>query len=449
MILIAVALCVVLIAGISVNRSSHYSEAEQQVVTLTDVYVSQFGALTLEKCLQTNVPDGLRLTLVDVGGQVLFDSDKNNIEENHSERAEIAAAFGGNPQVEVRYSDTLHKDMIYYARTATTADDKTVCVRVAVAVDTVEEYVAQTVPTMIWVLLAALLVSIGVSMLFGGEITKPVRDVKDMLVAVNNGNYTKINAHYGDSEVDKLVDEINNVSETLQANIDSVKQAERTRSEFFANASHELKTPLTAIKGFNDVVAMTADQDSVKQLSQKIDHETVRLTALINDMLALSRLEVSAEPVYETTDFAAVCNEVCEEIKPLADQRNVTVSVHGEGSGVVGAEHLHTIVKNLAENAVRYNRDGGSVDVSIATDDGGKTVLTVADTGIGISEEHQPHVFERFYRVNASRSRETGGTGLGLAIVKHIASLYGAQIKLTSKLGYGTMVTVTFEKRGI
>lgn len=444
LILITVALCVVFVAGISVNRNSHYEEAEQQVVTLTKVYASAYKGSTAESGTNIGVPDDVRLTIIDVGGKVLFDSDKDNIGDSHLSRPEVAAAFGGNPQVEVRYSSTLGMDMIYYAETTETADG-VVCVRVAIPVDTVEGYVAKTVPTLVWILLAALLVSYVASIFITGGLVRPIRDVKDMLVAVNNGDYAEIPTKYGDAEIDELVKQINVVSGTLQSNINSVRDAERTRSEFFANASHELKTPLTAVKGFNDVVAMTTDQDSVRQLSQKIDREAMRLTNLIDDMLALSRLEVSTDPVREQTDLAEVCRDVQSSLSQFASERNVTVTVSGEGSAIVGGEHARTIVKNLVENAIRYNKDGGNVRVEVAqSDDGEKTSVTVADTGIGISEEHQAHVFERFYRVNASRSRETGGTGLGLAIVKHIASLYGADIELKSHLGIGTTIKVTF-----
>ena len=137
LILITVALCVVFVAGISVNRNSHYEEAEQQVVTLTKVYASAYKGSTAESGTNIGVPDDVRLTIIDVGGKVLFDSDKGNIGDSHLSRPEVAAAFGGNPQVEVRYSSTLGKDMIYYAETTETADG-VVCVRVAIPVDTVE-----------------------------------------------------------------------------------------------------------------------------------------------------------------------------------------------------------------------------------------------------------------------------------------------------------------------
>ena len=165
-------------------------------------------------------------------------------------------------------------------------------------------------------------------------------------------------------------------------------------------------------------------------------------------MLALAKLEASAEPVDEQTDLAAVANDVKNSLAPLAEQQGVAVEVVGGGMANVGTEHARTLIKNLTENAIRYNSDGGKVQIEVTADSAtGNTSVIVTDNGMGIEEEHQGHVFERFYRVNNSRSRDTGGTGLGLAIVKHIASLYGADITLKSKYGVGTTVKVVFHKK--
>lgn len=449
-ILITVMLTVVLLVGISVNRSSHYEEAQKQIVTLTKVYCDTFDISKVKSgALTKDMSDDVRLTVISSDGTVVADSN-GEVDENHADRPEVVAAFGGKPEVSVRYSTTLGKDMIYYAETVV-ADGETYCVRVAIPVETVNAYVVKTVPTLVWVLLAALLVSYVASALITSSVVRPIRDVKDMLVAVNNGNYVEIPQTSSDSEVNALVAEINGVSKTLQSNMQTIKKSETMRSEFFANASHELKTPLTAVKGFNDLVGMQTDQQSVKELSGKIDVEVTRLVALINDMLALAKLEASAEPVDELTDLVQVADEVKNSLAPLAEQQGVTVNVSGNGIAHVGKEHAHTLIKNLTENAIRYNQQGGKVDVNVSAETGSdgteNVVVRVADNGIGIEEEHQKHVFERFYRVNSSRSRETGGTGLGLAIVKHIASLYGADVTLKSKYGEGTTVKVVFHEK--
>ncbi len=228
------------------------------------------------------------------------------------------------------------------------------------------------------------------------------------------------------------------------SDITAVRNSEKMRSEFFANASHELKTPLTAIKGFNDIISLNAENPEIKELSGRINKETERIIGLINDMLDLSKLESTKKPDGEKLQLGDVVDEVKCSLEILAGKRGV--EIESSGSGFVCMEHEHALelVKNLMENAVRYNEQGGHVKVTV-TDGNGKTVLTVADDGIGIEEEHLGRIFERFYRVNKSRSRETGGTGLGLSIVKHICMLYGADLDFKSTYGVGTTVTVTFK----
>lgn len=228
------------------------------------------------------------------------------------------------------------------------------------------------------------------------------------------------------------------------SDITSTRNNEKLRSEFFANASHELKTPLTSIKGFNELIAIKSKDKDIRDYSEKVTRESTRMLTLIDDMLNLSKLENSAELCKTEVDVKAVADEVADALSTLAKQKNISVDVNGTGAVTAEREHIFELIKNLAENAIRYNNDGGEVDICIQTT-GKKTVLAVRDNGIGIDDEHQSRIFERFYRVDKSRSRETGGTGLGLSIVKHIAELYNADLKLTSKLGVGTEITVTFK----
>lgn len=224
------------------------------------------------------------------------------------------------------------------------------------------------------------------------------------------------------------------------------KKSEKMRLEFFANASHELKTPLTAIKGFNDMITLQGKDKKIAAYSEKIGKEIDRVIHLLSDMLDLSQLENSSLPTEALSeiDVAQVANEVKDSLSQAAEQRQVTLSVSGNGTVKAEREHVYELIKNLAENGVRYNNAGGTVDVKIEQDKN-KLTLVVADNGIGIDQKHQNRIFERFYRVDKSRSRATGGTGLGLAIVKHICELYHAELTLQSKLGAGTTITVVFD----
>lgn len=232
----------------------------------------------------------------------------------------------------------------------------------------------------------------------------------------------------------------------VASDITAVRKGEKMRSEFFANASHELKTPLTAVKGFNDLIALKTNDEEIKEFTRKTDKELSRILTLISDMLDLSRLETQREVKTENINLVDVAEEVKSSLSGLAESKNISVTVSGKGRINAEKEHALELVKNLVENSIRYGNDGGYVKVNVAeTDD--KTVLTVEDNGVGIEEKHQTRIFERFYRVNKSRSRESGGTGLGLAIVKHVCALYGADINLASVYGAGTKITVTFYRR--
>ena len=542
--IITLSLLTVFFSGITLNKNSHRAEAEAEVKTLTEVYKSTYDENNIDKMFES-APDGVRLTVINDKGEVVKDTD-GEITENHLGREEIIAAIGGNPKVVVRYSNSLKKDMVYYALKAERTDGGYDFIRVAIPVADVDGYVKSTIPTLIYVLIAAIFVSYIASILMTNSLVKPIKDVKDKITAVKNGDYSVKIPASGDEEVNTMLSEINDVSELLQKSIQKAndekerldyilrnisdgiivldtdgtitefnknaseifeidepsgknysiltanenfnaeiadclsggtdkrfeysdggktfianvnrldngftiivlsditaeKNSEKTRSEFFANASHELKTPLTSIKGFNDIVSMSTHEEKTKELSLKIDKEVTRIVTLINDMLDLSRLEAEEKPRTEKIDLGKVSEDVVESLSALADKKNVTVKLCGEGIVDMESEHAVELVKNLVENAIRYNNDGGHVFVDIEKADGA-VKLSVKDDGIGIEDKYKQRIFERFYRVDKSRSREMGGTGLGLSIVKHICSLYNAELALESTLGVGTTITVS------
>lgn len=218
--------------------------------------------------------------------------------------------------------------------------------------------------------------------------------------------------------------------------------AERSRREFTANVSHELKTPLTAILGSSELLqsGLVKPEDTARFVGH-IHDEAARLLTLIEDIIRLSQLDEGVAIARETVDLPAVAAEAVRELEDKAAQSGVTLTLQAEPCKRLGVPRLmHEIVYNLTENAIKYNRPDGRVDISVAADG----TLTVADTGIGIPPEHQSRVFERFYRVDKSHSKQIGGTGLGLSIVKHAASYLGAHIELESEEGKGTTIRVIF-----
>ena len=222
--------------------------------------------------------------------------------------------------------------------------------------------------------------------------------------------------------------------------------AEASRREFTANVSHELKTPLTSISGYAEIIRDgIALPDDIPAFAGRILNDTKRLIALVNDILELSRLDekqLTGDPV--PVNITSLIGEAAAELSDIADRKQLQVSLSGDNATVTGHEKLlRELFHNIIENAIKYTPDGGSIDISVSHTANG-VCCTVADTGIGIPAEHQPHVFERFYRVDKSHSRATGGTGLGLAIVKHVAEIHNAALSLTSSENVGTTISVTF-----
>ncbi|MCL2775587.1 MAG: ATP-binding protein [Oscillospiraceae bacterium] len=231
------------------------------------------------------------------------------------------------------------------------------------------------------------------------------------------------------------------------SNVTENRESAKQREEFFANASHELKTPLTAIKGFTELTAMNNKDENINKYIASITRETDRMLSLIGDMLKLSELENSKNMKYINSvlvSLAKVVNEVHETESTAIGEKSIIFETSGDYTVQADPSHVYELVKNLIENAVRYNNLGGRVSVII---ENGKKIprLIVSDDGIGISPEEQTRIFERFYRVEKSRSQRNGGTGLGLSIVKHICALYDWKLSLKSKLGVGTEIMVVFD----
>lgn len=232
----------------------------------------------------------------------------------------------------------------------------------------------------------------------------------------------------------------------LISDVTELKKAEGIRSEFTANVSHELKTPLTSIKGFTDMLSsgMVTSPADQKRFITMIGVEVDRLIDLINDILKLSELEsVAIDQTQERSDVLEAAKDTASLLEPSAKAAGVTLAVEGASATVsVPMSRLKELLFNLMGNGIKYSENGGTVSTSIAIQDG-KAVISVQDNGIGIPEEDQSRVFERFYRVEKGRARKNGGTGLGLAIVKHITQLYGGTVGLESQVGKGSTFTVT------
>ena len=253
-----------------------------------------------------------------------------------------------------------------------------------------------------------------------------------------------------------MLERIESQRQELKRQMAVLADNDRMRREFTANITHELKTPLTAISGYAELIAngMVEGEDDLRNFGGRIYREAGRLAALVNDILTLSNLDEAerasdgeAVPIGSTEpiELSRAMLTVEHRLEQVARQSNVTIGHETKPVVIEGVSRLiDELIYNLASNAIRYNRPGGTVTLRCGTNDEGHPYLSVADTGIGIAPEEQGKVFERFYRVDKSRSKARGGTGLGLAIVKHAALYHHAAIDLSSEPGVGTTISVTF-----
>lgn len=251
-------------------------------------------------------------------------------------------------------------------------------------------------------------------------------------------------------ELTPLLRRLQTQSETIRVQKEALAHhqegRENLRREFSANVSHELKTPLTSISGFAELLKSgTVPPETVAEFAADIYNEAQRMIALVEDIMHLSQLDENSIPMEHTeVDLHALAARVMQRLDSTAKKANITLSLEGARVSVNGVELLlDEIVFNLIDNAIKYNRPGGSVTVTTSRQNG-RVCLSVQDTGIGIPAEHQPRVFERFYRVDKSHSKEVGGTGLGLSIVKHAAAYHDATVSIDSTEGTGTTASIIF-----
>lgn len=277
------------------------------------------------------------------------------------------------------------------------------------------------------------------------DIDAAVRDAvqngrSEILISRNGGEYQLNVSRIGENDVADGV-------AILTFDITERVFAERNRREFTANVSHELKTPIHSIMGSAELIKNgLVKSEDMPRFAETIYSEAERLSILVNDVIRLSQLDEKTDMTFENVDILEAAKESAHRLESAAKEKNITISVTGDSAVIYAVPRLvYEIVFNLCENAVKYNIENGKVDISISACQSGAR-LVVSDTGIGISAEYQNRVFERFFRVDKSLSRETGGTGLGLSIVKHAAEYLGAEVSLKSEKGKGSVFTVIFSK---
>ncbi len=393
--------------------------------TLRDTHIFQEGNQTGYYFDSNN----LRVTWVGSDGKVLYDNsaDETNM-ENHAQRPEIQEAFRTGHGESVRESETLNQSTYYYALRL---DDGSV-LRVSKDEENVWSIANSMIPAVAGMMVLMVVVCIILARFLTKSIIGPIEEM-----VVNIDDYSVVPAYK----------ELVPFANLIRKQHTDILGAAKMRQDFTANVSHELKTPLTAISGYAELIENgMVGQNEIVSFSAKIRENVERLLSLINDTIRLSELDNGAaqDNTMETFDLNEMAERCVENLKMYARKHEVNIACIGVSTCITANRGMISeLIDNLCNNAIRYNNKNGSVLVEVGVREG-HAFLRVKDTGIGIPKEHQERVFERFYRVDKSRSKQTGGTGLGLAIVKHIVAIHGATLHLESEEGKGTEITVTF-----
>ncbi len=376
-----------------------------------------------------------RITWIDEKGKVLYDSRSDTTEmENHLEREEIKEAISDGYGESKRYSITLFERSLYCARRL---EDGTI-LRLSIPQSSVLMLLLGMAQPISLIFVVILILSVVLALQVSKKIVDPINEM--------NLDQPLPNQEY--EELTPFLERINDQQTLLRSQQEALFQAEQVRREFTANVSHELKTPLHTISGYAELLKnnMVMEKD-VAPFSGKIYDEAQRMIRLVEDIISLSHLDEGAKDMqYETVDLYELVGNAVKSLEPEAEAAHVTLEVSGVKTPFWGiVQLLNSIVYNLIDNGIKYNKEDGKVMISVQNFDG-EAVISVRDTGIGIAGEYQERIFERFYRVDKSRSKEVGGTGLGLSIVKHGVKIHNGQIEVHSVMGKGTEVVVRFPK---
>ena len=436
---------VTIVASVSIACTVFYNVLKHEVLEDMHNYIDVFigadawGMVTdpdniVEQKVIDNYDGNLRITFINSQGyavvDTLVDIDKM---ENHNERPEVVAARRNGYGCDIRRSVTLNKNSYYYA----VALDNGYVLRVSREVSSMTSIMTSMLPVIIVLCVILFIICMISSHFLTKSIVEPIEYLANNMDA---------------SESVKVYKELVPFVTTIKRQHEDIMRNANMRQEFTANVSHELKTPLTSISGYSELIESgMAAGDDAKRFAGEIHKSSQRLLSLINDIIRISELDaISTEEIFETVNLYETARSTVQMLEISAQKHSIIIDVTGSDVNITADKQmLEELIYNLCDNAIRYNNPGGKVKVSVYTrQNNGETenVLEVADNGIGIPKEHQDRIFERFYRVDKSRSKSTGGTGLGLAIVKHIvAKHHNAHIELESELGKGSKFTVVLK----
>ena len=432
-VIISLVVCVITLITIvsSISFSSIYEKNE--IIELQNECSLVIKGYKLDDIsyLESIEDSSLRVTLIDLEGNVIFDNQLNESEmENHASREEFKEAKENGYGISKRYSSSLLKTFYYVAYKL----DNNI-----IRVSKVADSTLYILFINLWPLYIVAIVLIICSILLGFLLSKKIVD------PINNINLEHPLENNKYKEIEPLLIRIEAQKNELMKENEEVLNASKVRQEFTSNVSHELKTPLHVISGYAELIKEGIVKDSdVKEFGEKIYSEASRMSKLVEDIMKISKLE--SDKTIEKTQLKLknIVVAIVDSLMIEADKKNVKFKLSLNDCSISGNyDSIYSLIFNLVDNAIKYNKTNGKIIIKLQ-EVSNNVILSVKDTGIGIPKEDLDRIFERFYRVDKSRSKDSGGTGLGLAIVKHSLIVNNATIKVESELKKGSTFTVTF-----
>lgn len=396
------------------------------------------------RLLQTSDP-AVRVTITDTQGIVLCDSEAEAaIMENHADRPEISQAFSGRRGVSTRFSSTLETDMLYLAIPRFQAEKMVAVIRTAIPLFAIDDLLDEIYHQFVILLIIMLLIVSMVIINIYRKISQPLAEIVDEANHFAKGDFSTTLPDYDIKEIAELGGALNRMAEQLD-------RLENLRQDFVANVSHELKTPIATIKGYVETLLDGAQHDpaDLERFLNIVLKQNDRLAAIVDDLLTLSRLESAPVTQLLALNEANACQLLhasAENCQGRAEAKNINIEIKCENDIAIQVDHslMTQALVNLIDNAIKYSNEDKTITLTVEVSNG-YVSLGVSDEGPGIAEEHIPRLFERFYRVDKSRSRRIGGTGLGLAIVKHIVHIHGGQVEVQNNSTVGCRFSIILD----
>lgn len=415
---------------LSVFYSYSDNQLKEQLRVVESVVENQLAQDDDTAFISNHIDKNVRITLVAKDGTVIADSQESaNKLGNHLNRQEIQQAIKNGEATVTRHSDTQEKKVYYFAKQL----DNGNVLRVSAEAKSIGKFFSDYIIYILLCIIVVIITAVFVSMGITKSIVKPITQLGQSL--------DNIDKFKSDEELKPLVN-------ALLQQKKKQKMLDKQKKQFTANVSHELKTPLTSIAGYAELIETgMAKPEDIKPFAGVIRKQALRLVSLSEDIIQLSQLEESDDEdmSFESVNLYEIAQRCVEALNINAINKCVTLNLTGEECYIRGkAQLVEELIYNLCDNAIRYNKENGNVTVTVTPLEKGASV-SVKDTGIGIPKKYQERIFERFFRVDKSRSKATGGTGLGLAIVKHITQLHDAKLEISSEEGKGTEIIVTFK----